>query len=323
VIAALGLVTTLALWIYERRNTQLYSDLGNLNERIENELGIGEGQFSGARSKAAWPITHGVSIYLVYGASALSWLFTVIYIGRSEKVIEPILLQQQALSPWQQAAWVFTILGVIVAAGSLVVSAIANRQNAASQEETARANEDTSRAERARFLLDLRTMFASHDKVHVDLKPGSKWGAIRTVLEEHDAYKKYGFAPTEEGPSTPQEWAPVEAYMGLFELCEMMLKEDLINEDTFKSLYRYRLTNIMCNKVIVNQKIVDRASGWEGFRALLDRCAVPKQAREPWEETIRSRDVAMSQTPHKVGILQRALGFFASCSGRPTRKKSP
>jgi hypothetical protein len=138
-------------------------------------------------------------------------------------------------------------------------------------------------------------MFASHNNVHVDLKPGSKWGAIRTVLEEHDAYKKYRLAPTEEGPSTPQEWAPVEAYMGLFELCEHQLTKNLIDEDTFESLYKYRLTNIMWNKVIVNQKIIGRASGWRRFNDLLDRFAIVKQVREPQEETIGPIEVAMSQ----------------------------
>jgi len=142
---------------------------------------------------------------------------------------------------------------------------------------------------RARFWLDLRTMFASHDQVHVDLKPGSTWGAIRTVLEQRGEYQKYRLASNKKGPSTPQEWAPVEAYMGLFELCEMMLKKNLIDEGTFKSLYKYRLTNLMWNEVIVNQKIIGRAKGWRHFNDLLDRLAIEKQVRKPQEEEVGQR----------------------------------
>jgi hypothetical protein len=188
------------------------------------------------------------------------------------------LLQEVA---WKEVAWIATPIGALIAVCTIGFTVFQYYRN--------------TKINRARFWLDLRTMFASHDKVHVDLKPGSKWGAIRTVSEEHDAYI-YREAPTEEGPSTPQEWAPVEAYMGLFELCEMMLKEKLIDKSYFEDLYKYRLTNMMWNRVIVNQKIIRKASGWQGFKDLLDRFEIEKAVREPKEEKIKGPiDVAMSQ----------------------------
>jgi hypothetical protein len=137
-------------------------------------------------------------------------------------VIEPILLQQQEPSPLLQAAWVFTILGVIVAAGSLVVSAIANQQSA-------RANEVTSRAERARFWLELRKMFAEHDQVHKKLLVGGAW------------YKNLNDRPNQD------ERADVIPYLGLFEHCKLMMDQCLIDKETFIRIYRYRLTAILRN----------------------------------------------------------------------------
>ena len=72
----------------------------------------------------------------------------------------------------------------------------------------------------------------------------------------------------------------VEAYMGLFEHCEIMLEQGLIDDRTFREIYLYRLRNIVANDIIRQQKLIDRASGWPRFLALLKRVNVdlPKEA---------------------------------------------
>lgn len=110
----------------------------------------------------------------------------------------------------------------------------------------------TLRINRARFWLDLRDRFGKYETVHRRLRPGGEWAG-------------------RSGPSTPEEWAEVEAYMGQFEHCEIMFRQRLIDERTFREIYRYRLENILANDVIRREKLIQRAKGWTRFLALLKR----------------------------------------------------
>jgi hypothetical protein len=103
----------------------------------------------------------------------------------------------------QRAVWVFTVIGVIVAGGSLGVSAQANRSNA--------------KAERARFWLDLRSKFAEHDEVHRKLQIEGDW---------HQSDKE---------PSDPQERVKVIPCLGLLEQCKIMMDERLLDKETFSN----------------------------------------------------------------------------------------
>ena len=113
----------------------------------------------------------------------------------------------------------------------------------------------TVQSNRARFWLDLRDRFAQHDEVHRRLRPGGSW-------------------PSDAGPQTADDWVLVEAYMGLFEHCEVMLDQGLIDERTFREIYAYRLLNIVANDVIRREKLIERAFGWQRFLALLERLEV-------------------------------------------------
>ena len=137
---------------------------------------------------------------------------------------------------------IVTIIGVIVAAGSLAF--------------TAKNTELTRQTSRARFWLDLRDQFAKHADVHHRLRSAGNW------------------AGDKGGPVTPEEWAHVEAYMGLFEHCEIMLDQGLIDESTFKEIYRYRLINIVANTIIRREKLCKRASGWKRFLELTQRMGI-------------------------------------------------
>ena len=187
-----------------------------------------------------------------------------------------LFLLQPELSPLQKALqniwWIAAAIGACIAMLTIGFTVFQYYQN--------------TKINRAKFWLDLRAMFAKHEEAHIALKPGGEWGAVRSPLDKQGKYQEYRLEPTEKGPSTPREWAPIEAYMGLFELCERMLKKNLLGEDTFRALYRYRLTNLMWNKKIVNEKLIARTDGWKDSRDLLDRYKIETCVREPVVETI-------------------------------------
>lgn len=106
---------------------------------------------------------------------------------------------------------------------------------------------------RGQFWLELEKMFYSHDEVHLNLRPGGKW------------------AGTGAGPDSPQEWAKLEDYMGLFEHCEVLLGKGLIDRNTFSSIFAYRLTNILANPRIVEAKLGLERESWTDFVKLLER----------------------------------------------------
>jgi len=133
---------------------------------------------------------------------------------------------------------VAAILGIVVAAGSLASAALNLML--------------TVRTNRAKFWLELRSAFAKHDDVHRKLRPGGEWA-------------------TNAGPRSTEEYAQIEAYMGLFEHCEIMLSQNLIDEGTFREIYRYRLENLKSNDWVRLEKLCRRADGWQRFIALLKR----------------------------------------------------
>lgn len=136
---------------------------------------------------------------------------------------------------------IITIVGVVLAAVSLAFTAVNTRA--------------TLRTNRARFWLDLRDRFAKHDEVHRQLRPGGLW-------------------TNGKGPESAEDWAHLEAYMGLFEHCEVMLDQGLIDERTFREIYTYRLRNIVANDIIRREKLHRLASGWRRFLALLKRMGI-------------------------------------------------
>jgi hypothetical protein len=97
-----------------------------------------------------------------------------------------------------------TVLGVLIAAIPLAFVAINTRL--------------ALRASRARFWLDLRDAF-------------------RNMTRYTGACAPEVLGLKARDPTAAEEWAEVEAYMGLFEHCEVLLEENLIDERTFKEIY--------------------------------------------------------------------------------------
>lgn len=107
------------------------------------------------------------------------------------------------------------------------------------------------RVTKASFWIEIERLFEKSDNVHINLRPGGKW--------------------VDKSDFTASEFSEIEDYMGLFELCERMISEKVIDEETFKTMYKYRLINIVANKNIVKYKLVDEKSDWTEFINLLDR----------------------------------------------------
>jgi hypothetical protein len=137
------------------------------------------------------------------------------------------------------AANLATVIGMSVAVFALCVTACQISQG--------------TKISRCQFWLELEKMFAQHDEVHTKLRPGGEWTRAGA------------------GPKTINEWAEVEDYMGLFEHCEFMLRKGLLDAETFKTIFSYRLTNIIRNELIYKAKLEDEKVYWQTFLALMNR----------------------------------------------------
>jgi hypothetical protein len=139
-------------------------------------------------------------------------------------------------------------LGIPVAAVALVVAA--------------RQLTGQRRATEAQFLLSLDDAFRSHDATHRKFRPAP--------VEKRESVGLW-HGETAAGPETAEEWADVEAYMGLFERVNVMIEGGLIDADTFEHLYGYRVGNVLSNPRVVTEKLVKRGEGWVDFIALARR----------------------------------------------------
>jgi hypothetical protein len=137
-----------------------------------------------------------------------------------------------------------SLLGILLSLTAIVFTALTILRN--------------TKVHRAQFWLDLRARFSAFDDVHQKLRPGGAWSGDGS------------------GPVETEEWIRLEAYMGLFEHCNIMLNDGLIDEKTFEKIYAYRLRNIVKNRTIVDAKLKneDRRKYWEEFAALLDRFGI-------------------------------------------------
>ncbi len=118
------------------------------------------------------------------------------------------------------------------------------------------------RAAQAQFLLALDDAFRQHDATHRKFRPATG-PPTPTVGEWHGKDAK--------GPTTPEEWADVEAYMGLFERVNVMIDQGLLDEAVVQRLRGYRVTNIVSNPFVMKEKLTERADQWDDFIALAKR----------------------------------------------------
>ena len=122
---------------------------------------------------------------------------------------------------------------------------------------------NTSRArkiERAKFWLDLRDRLAKFQDVNVALRPEGVWGTKEGI--------------TRGCPATDREWSQLEAYMGLIEHCGRMIDDWVLDWETFRRIYGYRIGNIAANHYVAQQKLIEARGGWETFVGLTERLGI-------------------------------------------------
>jgi hypothetical protein len=114
----------------------------------------------------------------------------------------------------------------------------------------------TRKIERAKFWLDLRDRLAKFQDIHVALCPDGEW---------------HGWSGC---PATNREWRQLEAYMGLIEHCGRMIDDWLLDWETFKHIYGYRIHNIAANPYITQAKLIRGAKGWGTFLGLTEKLEI-------------------------------------------------
>lgn len=103
--------------------------------------------------------------------------------------------------------------------------------------------------------IELRNMFTAENRftVHANLRPGGDWNGNGL------------------GPETQFDWLIVEDYLGLFENCEKMLRDKVLDKELFERSYLYRLKNIVANEKILSKKINNTNEDWTLFKSLMKR----------------------------------------------------
>ena len=73
---------TMAIFIYDQRNSQLHDELISRARRIEHELGVRVGQFLG-RPGSHGVVKHDYATTLIYAATMAAWLLgAVVFAAR-------------------------------------------------------------------------------------------------------------------------------------------------------------------------------------------------------------------------------------------------
>jgi hypothetical protein len=137
---------------------------------------------------------------------------------------------------------IVTIIGLPIAIISILFSLASLRQ--------------TKKIEEGKFLIELRRMFAQHDYVHFKLRNGGEWTAENNPI-----------------PNDHEEWAKIDSYLGLFELCEILIQNGSLAKEHFSSQYKYRLENLINSDQIV-LKIRNEREYWTNLLRIINRVAI-------------------------------------------------
>jgi hypothetical protein len=146
------------------------------------------------------------------------------------------------METFELIANIVTIIGLPIAIISILFSLASLRQ--------------TKKIEEGKFLIELRKMFAQHDHVHYKLRNGGEWTIGNNPI-----------------PDETEEWAKIDSYLGLFELCEILIQNGSLSQDHFSSQYKYRLENIIASNQIV-LKIRDERNYWTNLFRIINRVSL-------------------------------------------------
>lgn len=114
----------------------------------------------------------------------------------------------------------------------------------------------------SRFLLELRDSFSEKRrwKIHKAIKNNSNG-----YLENHDT--------------------EVDDYLGLFEICEVMINKGTMTVKDFSIFYFYRLEYILGNNYILNKLVTEKASYWTNISKIFKR--FPELKEEYYETPVQ------------------------------------
>jgi hypothetical protein len=79
VILSLGLTSTLGLYVYDIRNSELHDDLISRARKIEDELGVDTGLFRG-RLKPQGFCHHSLATRTIYVSAIVAWVISLIVV---------------------------------------------------------------------------------------------------------------------------------------------------------------------------------------------------------------------------------------------------
>ncbi len=108
-----------------------------------------------------------------------------------------------------------------------------------------------------------------------DVSRSQFWLGLREQFSEE---RRFEVHKTIRGNLTITNWPEVDDYLGLFEVCEIMLRKKTIDLDDFKTLYQYRLINIIYHDEVIFYKLVLEIRNWYLLYDLL--CRVFPHARK-------------------------------------------
>jgi len=77
--------------------------------------------------------------------------------------------------------------------------------------------------------------------------------------------------------------------MGFFEYCEILIRDSLIDIDTFEKIFGYRIRNIISNEIIYNAKLIKERNEWILFISLLKRLNIEESFDESLQAQVKSR----------------------------------
>ncbi|MGJ0506603.1 MAG: hypothetical protein ACR652_05595 [Methylocystis sp.] len=115
---------------------------------------------------------------------------------------------------------------------------------------------DTNKTTRGQFWLMLRELMSQYDDIQSNFLPGGKWHGSSTQ------------------PDTTSDWGRTESYMGLFEYCNEMIKDGLLDEGRFRDWYKHRVEAILSNPRIVTYELHKNANDWKNFMDLCERLKI-------------------------------------------------
>jgi hypothetical protein len=123
---------------------------------------------------------------------------------------------------------------------------------------------------RANFWLKLEEILSIGRRERVHLNIMDKKYTKERFIETDDSY-----------------W--VDDYLGIFELCFIMMKQRVINLKTFKAIYRYRLIYFLQYELLVKEKLIKEGYYYEYLYKLFSKWSRDKKWKKYWKEKIKNR----------------------------------